>query len=154
MVSTVVDMFWVGLLIFAGEVLADCIKHAFITKYNDIDAACYDKYTEELAKEVTLYRREKNYMLDHTHVLSKKVGLAQLPLAAVAIRFLAIAWAGIKLDISYLGFGLLMVLLFFILVLIKIISGLLVAKWAVSIVHNREKQQQQPAALGKDKKEE
>jgi hypothetical protein len=73
-----------------------------------------------------------------------QVGLAQLPLAAVAVRFLAIAWAGIKLDISYVGFAMLVVLLFVIFVLIKIICGLLVAKWAVSIVNKRESQQQQP----------
>jgi hypothetical protein len=33
------------------------------------------QYTEELAKEVTLYRKEKNLMLDHTHSITKKVSL-------------------------------------------------------------------------------
>lgn len=83
--SVASDMFWVTLLIFSGEVVADCIKHAFITKYNEIDAGCYERYTEELAKEVTLYRREKNYMLDHTHVISKKVsGMRAVPSGSVS----------------------------------------------------------------------
>lgn len=61
------------LLIFVGEMVADSVKHAFITKFNEIDASCYEKSSEELAKEVTLHRRRSNLMLDHTHVISKKV---------------------------------------------------------------------------------
>jgi len=60
-------------MILLGEVVADSVKHAFITKFNEIDAGAYQKYTEELAMEITLYRKNKNLMLDHTHAITKKV---------------------------------------------------------------------------------
>lgn len=35
------------------------MKHAFITKFNEIDAACYDRAREELSREVlTAHRAE------------------------------------------------------------------------------------------------
>jgi hypothetical protein len=143
------DMVTVSLLIFGGEVLGDCMKHAFITKFNEIDSACYDRSMEELARDVTLYRRERNHMLDHTHAISKKLGLAQLPLAAVAIRLLAIAWAGSKIGISWAGFAGLVTLLFVILLALKIILGMVVIKWAARIVRNKgDAQGQQPLLKG------
>ena len=50
------------------------LQHAFITKFNEIDAGCYAKSAEELAKEVALHRRQSHLMLDHTHIICKKVG--------------------------------------------------------------------------------
>lgn len=67
------DMGMVVVMIFLGELVADSVKHAFITKFNEIDAGAYQKYTEDLAMEITLYRKNKKLMLDHTHVVTKKV---------------------------------------------------------------------------------
>jgi hypothetical protein len=75
------------------------------------------------------------------------VGLAQLPLAAVAVRFCMIAWTGLVMGEvsfqgyrlpSYVGFGVLVTIVFFILICLKIASGLVVMSWAVCIV-NRPK---------------
>jgi hypothetical protein len=42
------DMFSVIVLIFVGEMLADCVKHAFITKFNEIPASAYIKVGRSL----------------------------------------------------------------------------------------------------------
>ncbi|EWM28448.1 tapt1 protein [Nannochloropsis gaditana] len=152
------DMGKVCGLIFSGEIVADCIKHAFITKFNEIDAGCYAKSAEELAREVTLHRLQSHRRLDRTHVICKKIGFAQLPLAAVAVRFSTIAWSFLPASSwqAALSFGL---LLFAVLLLSKIASGLCLTRWAAGIeeremgkrearAREREREREREALVG------
>lgn len=74
-------------LMLGAEVLVDWIKHAFITKFNRIDASVYDKYVSILCRDIAGCRKEDT-ILDHTHHVSRRIGLVSLPLAAVIIRML------------------------------------------------------------------
>ena len=75
-------------LMLGAEVLVDWIKHAFITKFNRIDASVYDKYVSILCRDIAGCRKDDNIHLDHTHHVSRRLGLVSLPLAAVIIRML------------------------------------------------------------------
>ena len=173
------------------------VKHAFITKFNEIDAACYDRAREELGREVLTAQRAgmvaaaagggggggagkgkqagaRAARREHAHVVCKKVGgegegrgeagkgsslldytaltlsnnnttttkprqigLAQLPLAAVALRFSAIAWAASCDDGSALASAPAVLafagLLFLVLLLSKLASGILLTQWAARV---------------------
>jgi hypothetical protein len=81
-------------VVFAAEVVADWVKHAFISKFNGHDAGLYGRFTLVLVQDVTEARSDASQpVLDHTHSLARRIGLAQLPLAAIAARFLQVVWA-------------------------------------------------------------
>jgi hypothetical protein len=47
-------------LVFGGEVLADWIKHAFITKFNQLQPSLYEEYSTILARDITACRKDDN----------------------------------------------------------------------------------------------
>ena len=69
------------------ESTADWIKHAFITKFNHIDAAVYADYTRILRKDVLSSRRDLSLM-DRTVAITRRVGLSQIPLTCVFLRYI------------------------------------------------------------------
>jgi hypothetical protein len=79
------------------EAGADWIKHAFITKFNHIDSSVYEDYFRLLRKDVLNCRRDKG-MLDRTYAITRRVGLSQIPLNCVFLRYL---WLIIKAPVVY-----------------------------------------------------
>lgn len=77
----------VGLML-AGEALADAIKHAFMNKFNGLNAAVYRDFAFVLRSDLLNVRRGDTVVLDHTYGVARRLGLAQIPLAAVAVRYL------------------------------------------------------------------
>ena len=75
-------------MVLIAEVLVDWTKHAFISKFNRIDASVYEKYLVILSRDLSSSRAESGATLDHTHQVSRRLGLVSLPLAAVIIRML------------------------------------------------------------------
>lgn len=69
------------------EAGADWIKHAFITKFNHLDASVYDDYFRLLRKDVLDCRRDKA-MLDRTYAITRRVGLSQIPLTCTFLRYM------------------------------------------------------------------
>jgi len=76
----------VAAIVLFGEFLADWVKHSFITKFNRIKSTVYDDYALVLAGDLTGIGHE-NVNLDHHHAIVKRVGLAQIPLFVVMVRF-------------------------------------------------------------------
>lgn len=75
------------IVVFVAEVIADWIKHAFITKLNFIESKSYREYALVLARDVTGMGHE-GINLNHTHAVVKRVGFAQFPLVCVMARYL------------------------------------------------------------------
>lgn len=75
------------IIVFIAEVIADWIKHAFITKLNFIESKTYREYALVLARDVTGMGHE-GINLNHTHAVVKRVGFAQFPLVCVMARYL------------------------------------------------------------------
>ena len=73
--------------VWAAEILADWIKHSFITKFNFIESKVYPEYALLLAGDVTGFGHE-GVNLDHTHAVVKRLGLAQIPFVCVMLRLL------------------------------------------------------------------
>ena len=47
------------LSVILSEVFVDCVKHAFITKFNDISPDVYKKYRQILSEDMTVSRTVK-----------------------------------------------------------------------------------------------
>jgi Eukaryotic membrane protein family len=74
-------------LVWCTEIVADWIKHAFITKFNFLPARVYPEYALLLAGDVTGIGHE-GMSLDHSHAVVKRIGFAQIPLLCVMFRLL------------------------------------------------------------------
>eukprot|EP00947_MAST-08B_sp_MAST-8B-sp1_P002914 g2914.t1 len=72
-------------IILLSELGIDSVKHCFIIKFNHIDPKVYNKFTAVLRRDV-LTCRSDDVILDHTHVITQRLGLAPLPTACVLVR--------------------------------------------------------------------
>ncbi|XP_068607198.1 transmembrane anterior posterior transformation protein 1 homolog [Brachionichthys hirsutus] len=83
------DHLWVllpdVLMVIAAEVAVDAVKHAFITKFNDISADVYGEYRASLAFDL-VSSRQKNAYTDYSDSVSRRMGFIPLPLALLLIR--------------------------------------------------------------------
>ena len=76
-------------VILCCEVGVDWIKHAFITKFNHMDLEVYAQFKAVLRHDLTSSRtRSQRKVLDHTHILSRRLGLPNIPLACVSLRII------------------------------------------------------------------
>ena len=74
-------------IVWCAELLADWVKHSFITKFNILRAKVYVEYALLLAGDFTGIGHE-GVNLDHSHAVVKRIGFAQLPLVCVTLRLL------------------------------------------------------------------
>ncbi|XP_044273639.1 transmembrane anterior posterior transformation protein 1 homolog isoform X4 [Varanus komodoensis] len=72
-------------MVIASEVAVDIVKHAFITKFNDITADVYSEYRASLAFDL-VSSRQKNAYTDYSDSVSRRMGFIPLPLAVLLIR--------------------------------------------------------------------
>ncbi|KAK5649484.1 hypothetical protein RI129_000513 [Pyrocoelia pectoralis] len=87
-----VDSFWVLLpdcfMVLLAEVFVDWIKHAFITRFNDLQLDVYTDYTTSLAYDMA-QTRQKHAFSDHSDLVARRMGFIPLPLAVVMVRVLS-----------------------------------------------------------------
>ncbi|KAF4094159.1 hypothetical protein AMELA_G00010210 [Ameiurus melas] len=106
------DHLWVLLpdvvMVVGSEVAVDVVKHAFITKFNDITADVYSEYKASLAFELVSSRQQYAYT-DYSDSVARRMGFIPLPLAVLVIRVVMSsvkiqgALASVSLLLFYLG---------------------------------------------------
>ncbi|XP_013875673.1 transmembrane anterior posterior transformation protein 1 homolog [Austrofundulus limnaeus] len=83
------DHLWVlfpdVIMVIFSEVAVDVVKHAFITKFNDISADVYGEYRASLAFDL-VSSRQKNAYTDYSDSVSRRMGFIPLPLALLLIK--------------------------------------------------------------------
>ncbi|XP_076005204.1 transmembrane anterior posterior transformation protein 1 homolog [Genypterus blacodes] len=83
------DHLWVLIpdvfMVVTSEIAVDIIKHAFITKFNDITADVYSEYRASLAFDL-VSTRQKNACTDYSDSVARRMGFIPLPLAVLLIR--------------------------------------------------------------------
>ncbi|KAK1940997.1 Protein TAPT1 [Phytophthora citrophthora] len=98
-------------MVWVAEMLIDWLKHAFITKFNQIPPTMYSKFITILCRDLTGWKSEDT-ILDHTHHVSKRLGLMSLPLACVVVRMVSKALS--EAPIEFLSpLGILVIVAFF-----------------------------------------
>ncbi|XP_061883118.1 transmembrane anterior posterior transformation protein 1 homolog [Entelurus aequoreus] len=105
-------------MVIASEVTVDIVKHAFITKFNDISADVYGEYRASLAFDL-VSSRQKNAYTDYSDSVSRRMGFIPLPLALLLIRVVS---SSVKIQGS-LSF--ICVLLFYLgLITLKVLNSI------------------------------
>ncbi|KAJ8920409.1 hypothetical protein NQ315_005275 [Exocentrus adspersus] len=85
------ERFWILLpdcvLVLLAEMFVDWIKHAFITRFNELNLDVYRDYTTSLAYDMA-QTRQKHAFSDHSDLVARRMGFIPLPLGVVMIRVL------------------------------------------------------------------
>lgn len=88
------ETLWTHLCIFCfimlGEAITDFLKHAFVTKFNRIDPTVFDDYVRVLRNDILNCHKDK-IILDHTYSITRRLGLSQIPLGCVSMRYIILA---------------------------------------------------------------
>uniref|UniRef100_A0A8C5KJF8 Transmembrane anterior posterior transformation 1 n=1 Tax=Jaculus jaculus TaxID=51337 RepID=A0A8C5KJF8_JACJA len=105
-------------MVIASEIAVDIVKHAFITKFNDITADVYSEYRASLAFDL-VSSRQKNAYTDYSDSVARRMGFIPLPLAVLLIR---VVTSSIKVQgiLSYAC----VVLFYFGLISLKILNSI------------------------------
>ena len=143
-------------MVFSAELLADWVKHCFITKFNFIKSGVYEDYALILAGDVTGIGHEM-WNIDHTHACIKRLGLSQIPCACVMIRFIreAMRYWSLNQEMCVVWWKSFLDL-FIILFTIKVVLGFIIATVSKRIIdHAPEKEHVAVdcATYGKNKKQ-
>lgn len=136
-----------GALVLASEMLCDWIKHSFITRLNFIRSDVYEDYSLILAGDVTGIGHE-GVNLDNTHAVVKRLGLAQIPILCVTMRYLREALRyfylnhnNIRQNGHWKNMTQVYLLIFAALLFIKVLLGMILAVFAsrtVCVIGNRQ----------------
>ncbi|CAG8480813.1 7673_t:CDS:10 [Diversispora eburnea] len=85
------------IIVMASELIVDWLKHAFITKFNQIRSSIYDRYIDILSRDLVVGNptrtpngsnfiyRPKTFV-DQSPLVSRRIGFAALPLACLTMR--------------------------------------------------------------------
>uniref|UniRef100_A0A0K0DGF7 Protein TAPT1 homolog n=1 Tax=Angiostrongylus cantonensis TaxID=6313 RepID=A0A0K0DGF7_ANGCA len=76
------------LMVFGAELLVDWLKHAFITKFNEISAEVYRDFTITIAYDV-VRSRDSSAFSDYSDQVSRRMGFIPIPLSIMLIRVLS-----------------------------------------------------------------
>ncbi|XP_035213401.1 transmembrane anterior posterior transformation protein 1 homolog [Stegodyphus dumicola] len=71
--------------VILAEMFVDWMKHAFITRFNEITFEVYRDYTVSLAYDLASCKL-KNAFADHSDLISRRMGFIPLPLGALVLR--------------------------------------------------------------------
>lgn len=71
--------------VLVTEVLIDWVKHAFITRFNELPVDVYREYTISLAYDMT-QTRQKHAFSDHSDLVARRMGFIPFPLGVVLIK--------------------------------------------------------------------
>jgi len=125
--------------VLASEVFVDWLKHAFITKFNHIRPSVYERYIDILCRDLSVgsvWNRSsrKSTIVDQAPFVTRRLGLAALPLAIVAVLVSSQALEGAlksgenhHLEWSFssvLQWSFLLVMVWFCLIFLKVILGI------------------------------
>jgi transmembrane anterior posterior transformation protein 1 len=75
--ETILSFVRIGVLMLFGECLADWFKHAFINKFNMINASVYQDFAYVLRNDI-LSNQKDQIILDHTYSVTRRLGLSQV----------------------------------------------------------------------------
>ncbi|KAI9030899.1 eukaryotic membrane protein family-domain-containing protein [Phycomyces nitens] len=80
-------------MVIVSEIFVDWLKHAFITKFNQIRPSIYGKYTDLLCKDLVIgspsrSSAQRHAFVDQSPVVSRRLGLPVLPLACMQVRMM------------------------------------------------------------------
>uniref|UniRef100_A0A914C0A3 Uncharacterized protein n=1 Tax=Acrobeloides nanus TaxID=290746 RepID=A0A914C0A3_9BILA len=117
-------------MVIIAELIVDWLKHAFITKFNEISADVYHDFTITLAYDVVRSREESAFS-DFSDQVSRRMGFPPIPIAIMLVRVIIQS-----VDFTSNFYSVVFVLIWFLLIMIKIINGIFLYGKSVDHVIN------------------
>ncbi|PZC84142.1 protein TAPT1 homolog [Helicoverpa armigera] len=147
------ERFWIlapdCVLVLTFEVIIDWVKHAFITRFNEIPYGVYREYTVSLAYDVA-QTRQKYAFSDHSDLVARRMGFIPLPLGVVITRVLVHA---VKVD----GFAaiFLISIAYLCLISVRVLVSIVILGKACDLItqHQTEKNESYHATPKKEQKD-
>ncbi|KAF9423544.1 hypothetical protein HW555_001099 [Spodoptera exigua] len=147
------ERFWIlapdCVLVLTFEVIIDWVKHAFITRFNEIPYGVYREYTVSLAYDVA-QTRQKYAFSDHSDLVARRMGFIPLPLGVVITRVLVHA---VKVD----GFAaiFLITLAYLCLISVRVLVSIVILGKACDLItqHQTEKNESYHATPKREQKD-
>uniref|UniRef100_A0A914VZ59 Uncharacterized protein n=2 Tax=Plectus sambesii TaxID=2011161 RepID=A0A914VZ59_9BILA len=128
-------------MVVLGELLVDWLKHAFITKFNEIPAEVYKDFTITIAYDVVKSRDEDAFS-DHSDQVSRRMGFIPIPLSILLIRIFTQS-----LSFSSRQGFVLLALAWVALATLKILNSIVLLGKACKYIAEYERMQQQTELL-------
>lgn len=133
------ERFWIMLpdciAVLVAEMVVDWIKHAFITRFNELNLDVYKDYTISLAYDVA-QTRQKHAFSDHSDLVARRMGFIPLPLGVVMTRVLASS-----ITIENLPSVFIFIIVYLCVASFKILNSLVILGKACKLItqHKQEK---------------
>lgn len=122
------------------EFLIDWIKHAFITRFNELPADVYKEFTISLAYDMT-QTRQKHAFSDHSDLVARRMGFIPFPLGVVLIKAL---YSAISID-SFASI-LLVTIAFITLISCRVLNTICALGKACDLMQTHQKEKQSASA--------
>ncbi|KHN82377.1 Protein TAPT1 -like protein [Toxocara canis] len=106
-------------MVVIAELMVDWLKHAFITKFNEIPAEVYRDFTITIAYDV-VQSRDEDAFSDYSDQVSRRMGFIPIPLTIMLIRVLTQSLT-LTTKPALLLFG----MAWFLLLTVKILNGII-----------------------------
>ena len=108
------------LMVIGAELVVDWLKHAFITKFNEINADVYKDFTMTIAFDVVKNRDSAGAFNAYSDQVSRRMGFIPIPLAVMLIRVL-----GQTFNFASPTTLLITLMFWFLLFAVKVFNGIL-----------------------------
>ncbi|XP_011637858.1 protein TAPT1 homolog isoform X1 [Pogonomyrmex barbatus] len=116
-------------MLLLAEVLVDWVKHAFITRFNELPSTVYRDYTVSLAYDMAQTRRETAFS-DPSDLVARRMAFIPLPLGVAMGRVLCTTLTASARPANII----LLLLAYFILVALRILNSLIILGKACDIM--------------------
>lgn len=135
------EQFWTLLpdciMVFLAELVIDWIKHAFITRFNEIPLEVYRDYTISLAYDL-VSSKLKNAFSDHLDLLSRRMSFIPLPLGALVFRVLI---GSVTIPGTV---GIITLFIFFLwLISLKVLINIIILGWSCDLIDKHRQSQKE-----------
>lgn len=140
-------------MVIIAEIIVDWLKHAFITRFNEIPSNIYQEFTISLAYDLAQTKQKhvsqgfctfavsvvilcvEKAFTDHSDLVARRMGFIPLPLGVLATRIISQA-----VEIPNWGGGLILILAFMCLVSFRILSNIITLGKACDLIDTHQKQ--------------
>ncbi|EFN63552.1 Protein TAPT1-like protein [Camponotus floridanus] len=120
-------------LLLIAEILVDWVKHAFITRFNELPSTVYRDYTVSLAYDMMQGRRE-TAVSDPSDLVARRMGFIPLPLGVAMARVLCTTLTPSARPANII----LLLLAYLILVALRILNSLIILGKACDIISHTQ----------------
>ncbi|XP_076243710.1 protein TAPT1 homolog isoform X2 [Calliopsis andreniformis] len=122
------------IVLLLAEVLVDWVKHAFITRFNELRSTVYREYTVSLAYDMAQTRKETAFS-DPSDLVARRMGFIPLPLGVAIGRVLCATIAPPLKPAN----AILMILAYSILVALRILNSIVILGKACDLMSTNKK---------------